>query len=125
MRLYFSVRHDVEVMSETRSVGEQHLVFCILRQRTMNIFVITRHSFFFSFSLSLLSCWRRFCLRRLGVPQCVPALPRSDSVCCLAGGSLWRLWMVSTQAGEFTQIHKGTPVLLSIMVNIYKYIYAG
>lgn len=41
-------------------------------------------------------------VHRLGVPQCVPGLSRSDSVCCVAGGSLWRLRLVSTQAGEFT-----------------------
>lgn len=48
-------------------------------------------------------------VHRLGVPQCVPALSGSDSVCCVAGGSLWRLWLVSTQAGESTN----TPPLSS------------
>lgn len=50
------------------------------------------HCFFFCLPL---------CVCRLGVPQCFPGLPCGDSVCSLAGGSLWRLWMVSTQAGEF------------------------
>lgn len=55
-----------------------------------------------------LRCTHLFCsllfvfVRRLGVPQCVPGLSRSDSVYCVAGGSLWRLRLVSTQAGEFT-----------------------
>ena len=41
------------------------------------------------------------CVPRLSNPQRVPGVSSSDSVCCLAGGSVWRLWLVSTQAGEF------------------------
>lgn len=46
------------------------------------------------------------CVCRLSVPQRVPGLSRCDSVCCLAGGSLWRLWLVSTQAGESQRAHQ-------------------
>lgn len=49
-----------------------------------------------------------FCVfvRRLGVPQRVPGLSGSDGVRRLAGGSLWRLWLVSTQAGESTNAQR-------------------
>ncbi|CAL8294430.1 unnamed protein product [Boreogadus saida] len=35
--------------------------------------------------------------KRLSDPQCVPGLSSGYGVRCLAGGSLWRLWLVSAQ----------------------------
>lgn len=56
---------------------------------------------------SVLTCCGFFVfVRRLGVPQRVPGLSGSDGVRCLAGGSLWRLWLVSTQAGESTNTQR-------------------
>lgn len=52
--------------------------------------------------------WFVVFVRRLGVPQRVPGLSGSDGVRCLAGGSLWRLRLVSTQAGESTNAQRIT-----------------
>lgn len=71
-----------------------------------SMYAKNHYSHFLSFCLPVHVC--ACCVYRLSVPQCVPGLPRSDSVCSLAGSSLWRLWLVSTQAGEFTHTHVHT-----------------
>lgn len=68
--------------------------FCT--QWSKNLTMLKKLIFFLFFHLLYVG------VHRLSVPQCVPGVPRSDSVCSLAGGSLWRLWLVSKETGEFT-----------------------